>query len=159
MSMQRVPVTLVGYRKMQEELRRLKEVERPQNVRDIEEARGHGDLSENAEYHAAKERQAFLAGAIAELSDKIGRAEIFEPAKMSGSKVVFGATVTLFDVDKEEEVRYQIVGDNEADLAEGRISISSPIARALIGKEPGDEALVRAPGGIRNYEIVGLEFV
>jgi len=157
--MQRFPVTVVGFRKLQEELKRLKEVERPQNVRDIEEARGHGDLSENAEYHAAKEKQSFLEGAIRDLTDKIARAEIIDPSKLSGSKVVFGATVTLFDVEKEEEVRYQIVGENEADISAGRVSITSPIARALIGKEAGDEVQVRAPGGTRAYEIVDVTFV
>jgi transcription elongation factor GreA len=157
--MQRVPVTVIGYRKLQEELKRLKEVERPQNVRDIEEARGHGDLSENAEYHAAKEKQSFLEGAIRDLTDKIGRAEVIDPSKLSGSKVVFGATVTLFDLEKEEEVRYQIVGENEADIGSGRVSITSPIARALIGKEAGDAVQVRAPGGTRGYEIIDVEFV
>ena len=144
---------------MQAELKQLKEVDRPQNSRDIEEARGHGDLSENAEYHAAKEQQAFIAGNIRILEDRLARVEVIDPTKLSGSRVVFAATVTLFDLDKEEEVKYQIVGENEADLAEGTISIGSPVARALIGKEIGDEAIVRAPGGDREYEVVDVEFI
>ena len=144
---------------MQAELKQLKEVDRPQNSRDIEEARGHGDLSENAEYHAAKEQQAFIAGNIRILDDRLARVEVIDPTKLSGSRVVFAATVTLFDLDKEEEVKYQIVGENEADLAEGKISIGSPVARALIGKEIGDEAIVRAPGGDREYEVVDVEFI
>ena len=144
---------------MQAELKQLKEVDRPQNSRDIEEARGHGDLSENAEYHAAKEQQAFIAGNIRILEDRLARVEVIDPTKLSGSRVVFAATVTLFDLDKEEEVKYQIVGENEADLAEGKISIGSPVARALIGKEIGDEAIVRAPGGDREYEVVDVEFI
>ena len=157
--MQRIPVTRTGFRAMNDRLKHLKEVERPQNARDIEEARGHGDISENAEFHAAKEKQAFIAGSIAELEDRIARAEVIDPSKLGGSRVVFGATVTLYDLETEESVRYQIVGEDEADLAQGKISVSAPIARALIGKEVGDEAVVRAPGGDREYEIEDVEFI
>lgn len=157
--MQRIPVTRTGFRAMNDRLKHLKEVERPQNARDIEEARGHGDISENAEFHAAKEKQAFIAGSIAELEDRIARAEVIDPSKLGGSRVVFGATVTLYDLETEESVRYQIVGEDEADLAQGKISITAPIARALIGKEVGDEAVVRAPGGDREYEIEDVEFI
>ena len=157
--MERVPVTPLGYRNMQAALKNYKSVERPQNARDIEEARGHGDLSENAEYHAAKEKQAFIVASICLLEDKLARVEVIDPARLQGSKVVFGATVSLYDLEKDEEVRYQIVGEDEADLAEGKISIQSPIARALIGKEAGDEATVRAPKGDRTYEILDVEFV
>jgi transcription elongation factor GreA len=156
---QRVPITAAGLKKLQEELKRFKEVERPKNVRDIEEARGHGDLSENAEYHAAKERQAFISGSMRDLEDKIGRAEVIDPTRLSGTKIMFGATVTLLEVEKEEEVRYQIVGEDEADLSRGLISVTSPIGRALIGKEPGDEVQVRAPAGKRIYEVVDVEFI
>lgn len=157
--MDRVPVTVAGLRKLQDQLRNLKEVERPQNARDIEEARGHGDLSENAEYHAAKERQGFIEASIRMLEDKLARIQVIDTSKLSGTRVVFGATVTLYDLEKDVEVRYQIVGEDEADLKSGMISISSPIARALIGKEQGDPVTVRAPGGDREYEIVDLEFV
>ena len=155
---QRVPMTVDGYRKMKAQLRHLREVERPQNVRDIEVARSHGDLSENAEYHAAKERQAMLDAQMKQLESKIGLAEVIDPTSLSGERVVFGATVTLENLDNDEEVVYQIVGDDEAEPNEGRISLSSPVARALIGKEIGDEVLVQTPGGARGYEIMGVEF-
>jgi len=151
-------MTVEGFKSMREQLRRLKEVERPQNVRDIEVARSHGDLSENAEYHAAKERQAMLDAQMKALEAKIGRAEVIDPATLSGERVVFGATVRLENLDSDEEVVYQIVGDDEAEPNEGRISLSSPVARALIGKEPGDEVQVRAPGGVRSYEIIDVEY-
>ncbi len=154
---QRLPMTKEGYENLKAQLRQIKEVERPQNVRDIEIARSHGDLSENAEYHAAKERQAMLDAQKKQLEAKISLAEVIDPASLSGDRVVFGATVTLENLDSDEEVIYQIVGDDEADPKKGRISLSSPLARALIGKSIGDEVLVKAPGGDRGYEIMGVE--
>ncbi len=151
-------VTKAGYEKLHARLKYIKEVERPQNVRDIEEARAHGDLSENAEFHAAKERQAFLEGEKNMLGDKLGRAQVIDPATMSGDKVVFGATVELLNVDTDEEVTYQIVGADEGDIKQGRVSYVSPIARALIGREEGDEVDVQTPGGERSYEILSVEF-
>ncbi|MBM4371667.1 MAG: transcription elongation factor GreA [Deltaproteobacteria bacterium] len=155
---QRVPITAEGFRKLREQLRHIKEVERPQNVRDIEVARSHGDLSENAEYHAAKERQGFLDAQMKILEDKVGRAEVIDPSTLSGERVVFGATVHLEDMDNDATVIYQIVGDDEADPAQGRISLSSPVSRALIGKSVGEEVRVRTPGGVRIYEIIDVEF-
>ncbi|MGV0820370.1 transcription elongation factor GreA [Martelella sp. FOR1707] len=151
---EKVPMTKVGAAKLSEELRWRQQEERPRIIQAIAEARAHGDLSENAEYHAAKEAQSYNEGRISELEDVTTRAEIFDPAKMSGDKVRFGATVKLVDEDTEEEKVYQIVGDLEADVKEGRISISSPISRALIGKEVGDSIEVNAPGGARAYEIL-----
>ncbi|MEO2039080.1 MAG: transcription elongation factor GreA [Martelella sp.] len=151
---EQVPMTKVGAAKLSEELRWRQQEERPRIIQAIAEARAHGDLSENAEYHAAKEAQSYNEGRIGELEDVTTRAEIFDPAKMSGDKVRFGATVKLVDEDTEEEKVYQIVGDLEADVKEGRISISSPISRALIGKEVGDSIEVNAPGGARAYEIL-----
>src|SRR5215467_4578610 len=144
----RVPMTSRGYQFLMEELKRLKSVERPKNVREIEEARGHGDLSENAEFHAAKERQSLLDVQIREIEDRMARAQVIEVSKLSGEKVVFGATVSLVD-ENGDKVVYQIVGDHEAEPKNGKISISSPIARALIGKSEGDEAEVRTPTGVR----------
>ncbi len=155
---QRVPMTVEGHQKLKAQLRHLKKVERPQNVRDIEVARSHGDLSENAEYHAAKERQAMLDAQMKNLESKISFAEVIDPKSLSGERVVFGATVTLENLDNDEEVIYQIVGDDEAEPNEGRISLSSPVARALIGKSIGDEVMVKAPGGARGYEIMDVEF-
>jgi transcription elongation factor GreA len=155
--MDRIPMTVNGQAKLREELKRLKEVERPNVIRAIEEARGHGDLSENAEYHAAKERQSFIEGRIREVEMKLAAAHVIDPATLSGDRVVFGATVTLAD-ENGTEVTYTIVGQDEADLREGTISINSPIARALIGKQVGDEAEVRAPGGSREYEVVDIRF-
>jgi transcription elongation factor GreA len=155
----RVPMTYQGHQRLLEELKRLKGVERPKLVREIEEARGHGDLSENAEFHAAKERQSLLDVQIREIEDKLARAQVIEVSKLSGDKVVFGATVTLADGDGGGEVVYQIVGDHEAEPKNGKISISSPIARALIGKSEGDEVEVRTPTGLRNFEILRLEFI
>lgn len=151
-------MTPQGATKLREELRHLKEVERPQVSRDIGIARDHGDLSENAEYHAAKERQGFIEARIKDLEDKLARAEIIDPSTLSGTRVAFGATVTLFNVSTEEEVTYRIVGADEADLKQGTISITSPLARSLIGREEGDEVKVRMPAGERVYEIVSVEF-
>jgi len=155
---ERVPMTVDGFRLLKEQLRLLKEVERPKNVRDIEEARSHGDLSENAEYHAAKERQGQLDAQIKMCEDRVGRAEVIDPTKLSGDRVVFGATVHLEDVDNDATVVYQIVGEEEADPRQGRISFSSPVARALIGKRIGDTAIVVTPGGRREYEVTDVEF-
>ncbi len=152
-------MTPAGEARLREELRHLKEVERPQVSRDIGTAREHGDLRENAEYHAAKERQGFIEGRIQELESALSRAEIIDPAKLAGPRVRFGATVTLSNVETEEELTYQIVGALEADLARGSISISAPMARALIGKEEGDEAEIVTPGGPkRRFEIVRVEY-
>ena len=151
-------MTPAGEKKLREDLKRLREVERPKNVRDIEEARLQGDLSENAEYNAAKETQGFLAAQMAEIEDRLSRAQVIDPSKLSGEKVVFGATVTMENGDSGEEVTYQIVGDHEADLAKGTISISSPIARALLGHEEGDEVKVQTPAGQRTYEIIAIHF-
>jgi transcription elongation factor GreA len=154
-----VPMTTKGHQRLLEELRRLKTVERPKNVREIEEARGHGDLSENAEFHAAKERQSLLDVQIRDIEDKLARAQVIDISKLSGDKVVFGATVSLADSDAGDKVVYQIVGDHEAEPKNGKISISSPVARALIGKTEGDEVQVRTPTGVRNFEILSVEFI
>ncbi len=156
--MQRYPMTPAGYRKLQEPLKHLKEVERPKNIREIEEARAHGDLSENAEYDAAKERQGFLEAKIRELESKLALAQVVDPARLSGDRVKFGATVTLLDLDTDTEVTYTIVGEDESDIQRGRISYTSPVARALIGKEEGDDVEVRTPKGIRSYEILKVEY-
>jgi transcription elongation factor GreA len=155
----RLPMTYQGHQRLMEELKRLKGVERPKLVNEIEEARGHGDLSENAEFHAAKERQSLLDLQIREIEDKLARAQVIEVSKLSGDKVVFGATVTLADGDTGDRVVYKIVGDHEAEPKNGRISISSPVARALIGKSEGDEVQVRTPTGVRTLEILRLEFI
>lgn len=157
--MERIPMTAAGFKALEDEINHLKTVERPAIIRMIAEARAHGDLSENAEYHAAKERQAFVEGRVMELEDKIGRAEVIDVSKLSGTTVKFGATVTLVDEDTDAKVKYQIVGDLEADAKGGRISISSPIARALISKSKGDSVEVTTPGGSRSYEILKVEFV
>ncbi|MGH7845245.1 MAG: transcription elongation factor GreA [Candidatus Binatia bacterium] len=154
----RVPMTNQGYQRLVEELKRLKTVERPKNVREIEEARGHGDLSENAEFHAAKERQSLLDVQIREIEDKLARSQVIDVGALSGDKVVFGATVSLSDQNTGEELIYKIVGDHEAEPKNGKISISSPIARALIGKCEGDEAEARTPTGVRSFEILRVEF-
>lgn len=156
--MERIPMTAEGHAALESELKTLKSVERPSIIAAIAEAREHGDLSENAEYHAAKEKQSFIEGRIAELDDKLARAEVIDLSRMTGTRVRFGATVTLIDVDTEEKKTYKIVGDDEASIEHGKISISSPIARALIGKEQGDEAEVSAPGGAKAYEIEKVEF-
>lgn len=155
---EKVPMTPSGFAKLNEELRWRQQEERPRIIEAIAEARAHGDLSENAEYHAAKEAQSLNEGRIAEVEDLIARAEVIDLSKMSGSKVKFGATVKLVDEDTEEEKTYQIVGDQEADVKAGRISISSPIARALIGKEEGDSIEVNAPGGSKAYEILSVSW-
>ena len=157
--MERIPMTAGGYKALEDEINHLKTIERPATIRMIEEARAHGDLSENAEYHAAKERQAFIEGRVMELEDKLGRADVIDVSKLSGATVKFGATVTLVDEDTDAEMKFQIVGDLESDAKKGRISISSPIARALIGKAKGDTVEVSAPGGARSYEILKVEFV
>ncbi|MBI1364765.1 MAG: transcription elongation factor GreA [Alphaproteobacteria bacterium] len=156
--MEKVPMTAAGYQRLEEEIRRLKNEERPAVIQAIAEARAHGDLSENAEYHAAKERQGWIEGQILELEDKYTRAQVIDVSKLNGKTVVFGATVTLIDEDTEEKKKFQIVGDFEADVKAGRISVSSPIARAMIGKSKGDTIEVAAPGGARTYEIAKVEF-
>jgi transcription elongation factor GreA len=156
--MQRIPMTVEGYRALETELKMLKTEERPAVIAAISEARSHGDLSENAEYHAAKERQSFIEGRVAELEDKIARADVIDTSKLRGATVKFGATVTVQDEDTEESFVYKIVGEDEANVAEGKISISSPIARALIGKEEGDSAEVAAPGGAKSFELLSIEW-
>ena len=155
---EKVPMTAAGHAALETELKRRTSQERPRIIEAISEARSHGDLSENAEYHAAKEAQSHNEGRIAELEDQLSRAEIIDVSKLSGNSVKFGATVKLMNEDTEEEKVYQIVGDSEADVKKGRISISSPIARALIGKSVGDSVEVTAPGGARNYEILDIRF-
>jgi transcription elongation factor GreA len=157
--MNKVPMTGGGFETLKEELRWRQQEERPRIIEAISEARSHGDLSENAEYHAAKEQQALNEGRIGELEDLVARAEVIDISKLSGDKIKFGATVVLVDDDTEEKKTYQIVGDQEADVKAGRVSISSPIARALIGKEVGDAIEVNAPGGARGYEIVKVQFI
>ncbi|MEQ8749829.1 MAG: transcription elongation factor GreA [Amphiplicatus sp.] len=156
--MEKVPMTVAGYQWLEEELRRLKNEERPAVIQAITEARAHGDLSENAEYHAAKERQGWIEGQILEFEDRYSRAQVIDVSKLNGKEVKFGATVTLIDDDTEEKKSWQIVGDFEADVKAGKISISSPIARAMIGKTKGDMIEVAAPGGARNYEIAKVEY-
>ena len=155
----RMPITKPGLVRLKEELKRLKAVERPKIVKEIAEARSHGDLSENAEYHAAKEKQSHLEGRLLQVEDWIARAEVIDIGKLKGDRVVFGATVTLSDSESGDEVRYQVVGELEADLKQGKISVASPIARAMIGKQEGDVVKVRTPGGEREYEINAVEFV
>ncbi len=156
--MQKIPMTPEGFRKLQERLKYLKAVERPKNVKAIEEARGHGDLSENADYSAAKEHQAHLNRQLQEIEHAIASAQVIDPAKIDSEKVVFGATVKLHDIDNGEEVKYRIVGQYESDLAQGKISVESPIARALIGKLEGDEVKFKAPSGVRTYEILEISY-
>ncbi len=157
--MSKVPITLHGAELLREELKRLKTVDRPAVVAAIAEARSHGDLSENAEYDAAKERQGFLEGRIAEVESKLSNAQIIDPAALDADgRVVFGATVDLEDMDSNQKVRYQIVGDDEADLKLNKISLNSPVARALIGKFAGDVAEVQTPGGRREYEIIDVRY-
>lgn len=154
-----VPMTARGHQQLLEDLQRLKSVERPKNVRDIEEARAHGDLSENAEYHAAKDRQSLLDVQIRELEDRIARAQVIDISRLSGDKIVFGATVKLVDDDTDEDIVYQIVGEHEADPREGRISLESPVARSLIGRRVGDLVEVRTPAGVRNFEVLDVSFI
>jgi transcription elongation factor GreA len=158
MTMERVPMTIEGFRKLETELLRLKSEERPRIIQLIAEARQHGDLSENAEYHAAKEAQGMNEARVAELEDRIGRADIVDTTKLSGNTVKFGATVTLVDEDTDEKVKYKIVGDFEASVRDGKISISSPIARALIGKTKNDTVEVTTPKGARSYKLLKIEW-
>jgi transcription elongation factor GreA len=157
--MEKFPITAAGHSALVAEFLRLQQVERPRIIQAIAEARGHGDLSENAEYHAAKEAQSLNEGRIAELEDKLQRAEVIDISKLSGSTVKFGATVTLVDEDTDEQKIFQIVGESEADVKSGRISITSPTARALIGKKVGDSVEVNTPGGGKSYEVLKVAFV
>jgi transcription elongation factor GreA len=157
-SMTKIPMTAEGYDRLQEELKRLKSVDRPAIIKAIAEAREHGDLSENAEYHAARERQGFIEGRVLELEDKIARAEIIDVRKLSGSVIKFGATVTLADEETDEEQTFQIVGEDEADVKQGRLSVTSPLARALIGKSIGESVEVSTPRGARSYEVVTVNY-
>ena len=157
--MNKVPMTAAGFDTLKEDLRWRQQEERPRIIEAISEARSHGDLSENAEYHAAKEAQSLNEGRVNELEDLVARAEVIDISKLSGEKVKFGATVVLIDEDTEEKKTYQIVGDQEADVKSGRISISSPIARALIGKEVGDAIEVNAPGGARGYDVLKVQYI
>lgn len=152
------PVTKEGYENMVKELKRLKSVERPANIKAIEEARAHGDLSENAEYSAAKERQSFLTGRISELEDKIARAQVIDISKICEEKIVFGANVRLMDLNEGVEVSYMIVGDTESDIQANKISISSPIGRALIGKCIGEEVVIKVPKGVREFEVLDIRY-
>ena len=157
--MQRIPMTAEGYTALDAELKNLKTVERPSIIAAISEAREHGDLAENAEYHAAKEKQSFIEGRVADLEDKLARADVIDTSKLHGSTVKFGATVTIIDEETEKQSRYKIVGEDEADVASGKVSITSPIARALIGKEAEEVVEVTAPGGSKSYEILKVEFI
>ncbi len=158
--MNKVPMTVTGAKALQEELQRLKSVERPRIIKAIAEARAHGDLSENAEYHAAKEEQGFIEGRIAEVESKLASAQVIDPATLKvDGRVVFGTTLKLYDENADAEVSYQIVGDDEADIEAGKISINSPIARGLIGKEEGDEVEVKVPDGVRRYEILSVQYI
>ncbi|MDO8378386.1 MAG: transcription elongation factor GreA [Pseudomonadota bacterium] len=157
--MEKVPMTVEGYQALDEDLKRLKTLERPAVIAAISEARQHGDLSENAEYHAAKERQGWIEGQIADIEDRMARAQVIDVSKLSGTQVKFGATVSVVDEDTEDSARYQIVGEHEADVKSGKISIASPIARAMIGKEMGDVVEVNTPGGTKAYEILKVEWV
>src|SRR5437899_8491286 len=157
--MNKIPMTVGGYARLQEELKRLKSVDRPAVIRAIAEARTHGDIAENPEYHAARERQSFIEGRLAVLEDKIVRAEVIDVSKLSGSAVKFGATVTLADEETDEEQTFRIVGEDEADISNGRLSVTSPLARALIGKGKGDSVEVSTPRGNKSYEIVTVAFV
>ena len=159
MAADRIPMTRAGADAIKREIKRLKSVERPRIVQEISVARDHGDLSENAEYHAAKERQSHIEGRIQMLEDRLARAEIIDVARLSGERVVFGATVKLEDGDSGQKAQYTIVGETEADLKKGRISITSPIARGLIGREVGDSVKIRTPGGEREYEVLEVLFV
>ena len=157
--MEKVPMTLGGLERLESDLKRYKTEERPAVIAAIAEARAHGDLSENAEYHAAKERQSFIEGQITEIEDLIARAEVIDVSALSGDTIKFGATVTLVDIETDEERTYQIVGEVESDIKEGRLSIISPLARALIGKSEGDDVDFAAPGGQRAYEILSVKYV
>ena len=158
--MQKIPLTVAGAEKLKAELQQLKSVARPEVIAAIAEARSHGDLSENAEYEAAKDRQGFIEGRIAELESKLSHAQIIDPKEIHAEgKIVFGATVTVSDLETDEEATYQIVGDDEADIKIGKMSVNSPIARAMIGKEEGDVAEVQAPSGVREYDILNVQYI
>ena len=157
--MDKIPITNIGFKKLEDELKTLKSIERPSVIKSIAEAREHGDLSENAEYHAAKEKQSFIEGRIADLENKISRAEVIITKKLKSNKVIFGATVTLEEVGKKKQLVYQIVGTEEADVESGKISISSPLARALLGKKIDDSVEVYSPGGSKEYEVENIEFL
>lgn len=154
--MERIPITKEGLERIKSDLHRLESVDRPENIRAIEEARSHGDISENAEYHAAKERQAYLDGRIKELKDAVGRAEVIEVETGPADRVFFGKTVLLYNVERDEENEYQLLGPFESDPEQGRISVTSPLGKALIGREVGEEIRVRTPGGLQSYEIVEI---
>ncbi len=154
--MEQIPITKQGYEVLKKEFQKLKTIDRPENIKAIEVARAHGDLSENAEYHAAKERQSFLEGRIGEIGYKLGNAKIIDPATVPKDVVRFANRVLLENLDSEEEIEYMIVGPDEADIKQGKISVSSPVGLALLGKRPGDEAVVQAPGGKRVYEIIDI---
>ncbi|RPI35469.1 MAG: transcription elongation factor GreA [Nitrospiraceae bacterium] len=156
--MQRIPLTPEGFRKLQEDLEKLLKVDRPNNIKAIEEARAHGDLSENAEYHAAKEQQSFIAGKIQELKSKIAMAQVIDPSKIRQSSVAFGAKVKVLDIAADEEYVFNLVGPEEADVKQGKISLSSPVGKALIGKEVGDTAIIKAPARTIEYEILEINF-
>ena len=156
--MNKIPMTADGYNRLQEELKRLKSVDRPAIIRAIAEARDHGDLAENAEYHSARDRQSFIEGRLAEIEDKIARAEIIDVSKLSGSVIKFGARVTLADEETDEEQTFLIVGEDEADISQGRLSVTSPLARALIGKRTGESVEVATPRGAKSYEVVTVAF-
>lgn len=157
--MEKLPMTREGFEKLQAELKQLKTIDRHEVIKAIASARELGDLSENAEYHAARERQGFIEGRIAELEDKLARADVIDVSLLNGTSVKFGATVKLTDEDTDETVTYQIVGDDESNLSRGKISLSSPLAKALIGKEIGDSVDVRTPGGVKSYEIIEVAFL
>ena len=157
--MEKVPMTRTGFTRLEIELKRLKGVERPAVIKALEEARAHGDLSENAEYHAAKERQAFIESRVAELDSKISRAQIINTSNISGKTVKFGATVIVVDEDDDSELKFQIVGEDEADIKEKRLSVNSPLARALIGKQVGDEVEVATPSGGKFYELLKVQYI
>jgi transcription elongation factor GreA len=158
MTDQKIPMTPAGFARLRAELKQIKEVDRPENVRDIETALGHGDLRENAEYHAAKERQAQLDARMRYLESRIGMAQVIDPETVKESKVTFGATVTMLDVDNNTKVVYRIVGEDESDATAGKISLGAPIARAMLGKRVGEEVLVKLPKGDREYEVVAIEY-
>ena len=154
--MERVPITRKGYEALKEELEYLKKVERPKNIKAIEEARSHGDISENAEFEAAKDRQAFIMGRLNDLEDKLARAEIIDPDTMPKDRAVFSSQVVLENIDTGENVEYQLVGPDESNIEQGLISVSSPLGKAMIGKKPGDEIILQTPGGKRSYELVEI---
>ena len=154
--MERTPITIKGYASLKKEMERLKKVERPENIKAIEEARAHGDLSENAEFEAAKDRQGFIEGRIGELEYKLASADIIDPDKLPKDKVVFGCTVMLENIDTGEEIKYQLVGPDESNIEKKRISVTSPLGKAMIGKKPGEEVTLTAPGGKRSYELIDI---